>query len=158
MESESETRAQVSADGACDEIEKQAAVFIESADGIEQRLLSKSLQEALFHCAGFNTELSSAELRRKFRHTLRREGSASIVQQFLAFYLFNFVWFHTGESFRSQAWTSAEFESDLQNAEKYCQRIVADSWNSGEVQAEALDLVTARRIIQKIEERLCGAG
>lgn len=161
MELESKTRlsvlaAKISAADACDEIEKQAAVFIERAEEIEGRLLSKSLQEALFYCAGFNTDLSHGELRRKFRRTLRREGSATIAQRFLAFYLFNFVWFHTGESFRSQAWTSAEFESDLQNADKLCQRIVTDSWNSTDVRPGPLDIVTARRIIRRIEERLRG--
>jgi hypothetical protein len=163
MESESETRPAVltgkgSPDEGCDVIEKQAAAFIEGDDDIERRLLSKSLQEVLFYCAAFNTDLGYAELQRKFRQTVRRESAASIAQRFLAFYLFNFVWFHTGESFRSQAWTSAEFETDMQNAEKLCQRIVLVSWGSADVPPGVLSLMTARRVIRLIDERLRGGA
>jgi hypothetical protein len=163
MESESETRlpvvtGRVSAGEACDVIEKQAAAFIGGAQGIERRLLSKSLQEVLFYCAAFNTDLGDAELQRKLRLTLRREGAASISQRFLAFFLFNFVWFWAGESFRSQAGTPAEFEADMQNTERFCQRIVADSWSSAEIPPGALNLMTARRVVRIIDERLGGSS
>jgi hypothetical protein len=163
MESQSETRlAALPGEGSPDEgfdlIEKQAAAFIEGADRIEGRLLSKSLQEVLIHCAAFNMDLGYAELQKKFRQTVRREGAAKIAQRFLAFYVFNFAWFHTGESLRSQAQTSADFEADMQNAEKYCQRIVADSWGSADVPPGALNLMTARRVIRLIDERLRGSA
>ena len=163
MESESETRPAVltgkgSPDEGCDVIEKQAAAFIEGDDDIERRLLSKSLQEVLFYCAAFNTDLGDAELQRKLRLTLRREGAASISQRFLAFFLFNFVWFWAGESFRSQAGTPAEFEADMQNTERFCQRIVADSWSSAEIPPGALNLMTARRVVRIIDERLGGSS
>src|SRR5262249_9507643 len=38
-------------------VENIAESLIESATGIERKLLSKSLQEALFYCSGFDAEL-----------------------------------------------------------------------------------------------------
>jgi hypothetical protein len=139
-----------------DAIEQIAETLIEGTTGIERQLLSKSLQETIFQCSGFVMDLSHFELRNRVRKFLRREGPATILQRFLSSYFFNFVWFHTGESFRARAWTPATFENDMEMVEELCRKAVAETWKSSERTVRQLNASAARQLIRAIEESLRG--
>jgi hypothetical protein len=139
-----------------DTIERAADSLIENASGIERQLLSKSLQETLIHCSGFSSDLTQAELRKRVRQYLRREGSAVVMQRFLSSYFFNFIWFQTSESFRTGASTTAEFENDMESVEAHCEKIAAETWKSFERTKRTLDLPGARQLVRTLEERLRG--
>jgi hypothetical protein len=139
-----------------DTIERTADSLIENASGIDRQLLSKSLQETLIHCSGFSSDLTQAELRKRVRQYLRREGSAVVMQRFLSSYFFNFVWFQTSESFRTGASTTAEFENDMESVEAHCEKIAAETWKSFERTKRTLDLPGARQLVRTLEERLRG--
>lgn len=139
-----------------DTIERTADSLIEKASGIDRQLLSKSLQETLIHCSGFAADLTPEELRKRIRQYLRREGSGLVIQRFLSSYFFNFIWFHTGESFRTRASTTAEFENDMESVEAHCEKIVAETWKSFERTKHALDVPGARQVVRTLEERLRG--
>jgi hypothetical protein len=114
------------------------------------------MQEAIFECSGFGVDLSHLELRRKVRQFRRSEGRDLIIQRFLSFYFFNFIWFHTGESFRRRAWSTAAFEHDIESVEELCRKVVAEVWISCECEPGPLSVSTARHLIHSIEERLLG--
>ena len=139
-----------------DTIERTADSLIENASGIDRQLLSKSLQETLIHCSGFAADLTPEELRKRVRQYLRREGSRLVIQRFLSSYFFNFIWFQTSESFRTQASTTAEFENDMESVQAHCEKIVAETWKSFERTKRALDLPGARQLVRTLEERLRG--
>ena len=137
-----------------DPIQQIAESLIEGADGTERLLLSKSLQEALFYCVGFKTELSYPDVRRRIKQFLAREGSAALLQRFLSLHFFNFVWFQIGESFRAQAWTPATFEKDLEAVEAICEKAVAACWKASDLTNKPLTATAARQLVRAIEDRL----
>lgn len=159
LETEEGTRsrrapAKASADEDSDGIERVAESLIENVSGIDRRLLSKSLQETLIHCSGFAAELTQNELRKRIRQFLKSESSAFMMRRFLSSYFFNFIWFQTGESFRTRAWTTAEFESDMESVEAHCDKIVAETWKSCERTRRPLDVAGARQLTRTLERRL----
>jgi hypothetical protein len=141
---------------ASDAIEQIAETFIEASTGNDRQLLSKSLQEAMFECSGFAMDLNHLELRKKVRQFRRSQGPALIIQRFLSFYFFNFIWFNTGEAFRTRAWSTAAFEHDMERVEELCRKVVAEVWISRESAEGPLNASTARYLIHSIEERLLG--
>src|SRR5215470_1799341 len=100
---------------------------------LERQLLLKSLQETLFYCVGFDPELRYPEVLHRIRQYLARQGPEAIFQRFLALHFFNFIWYHTGESFRVLAWTADAFEKDMETVERLCQKAVMAEWNCSEV-------------------------
>jgi len=145
--------AKASAERNSDAIERAAESLIENVSGIDRQLLSKSLQETLIHSSGFDVDLTQNELRKRVRQFLKRESSAFMVRRFLSSYFFNFIWFQTGESFRTRAWTTAEFENDMESVEAHCDKIVAETWKSCEQTRPPLDVAAARQLIRTLEER-----
>ena len=137
-----------------DALERAAESFIENVYGIERGLLSKSLQETLIHCSGFAVDLTQNELRKRVRQFLKRESSAFMLRRFLSSYFFNFIWFQTGEAFRTRAWTRAEFENAMKKVEAYCKKIVAETFKSCERTRRPPDVAATRRLIRTLEERL----
>jgi len=119
--------AKASADKDSDSIERVAESLIENVSGIDRQLLSKSLQETLIHSSGFVVDLTQNELRKRVRQFLKRESSAFMIRRFLSSYFFNFIWFQTGESFRTRAWTTAEFENDMESIEAHYNKIVTET-------------------------------
>jgi hypothetical protein len=146
--------AKASADKDSDAIARVAESLIENVSGIDRQLLSKSLQETLIHCSGFVVDLTQNELRKQVRQFLKRESSAFMIRRFLSSYFFNFIWFQTGESFRTRAWTTAEFENDMDSVEAHCDKIVAETWKSCQQTRPPLDVVAARQLIRTLEKRL----
>jgi hypothetical protein len=137
-----------------DPIQQIAESLIEGTDRTERLLLSKSLQETLFYCIGFNPELRYPEVRRRIKQSLAREGTAAILQRFLTFHFFNFVWFQIGESFRAIAWTSSDFERDMETVEALCQKAVSVSWKTSSDTNKQLTVTAARQLARAIEDRL----
>jgi len=137
-----------------DAIERVAESLIEDVSGIDRRLLSKSLQETLIHCSGFAVDLTQNELSKRVRQFLKRESSAFMMRRFLSSYFFNFIWFQTGESFRTRAWTTAEFENDMESVEAHCDKIVAETWQSCEWTRRPLNVAAARQLTRTLEKRL----
>ena len=85
----------------------------------EADLLSKSLQEALFYCVGFDANISSAEFSKKFGRYLKRHGTGPFIQRFLSLFFFNYVWSETRESFMAMAETPSEFKKDMESVERH---------------------------------------
>ena len=137
-----------------DLIEEIAEGLIEGETGIERKLLSKSLQETLFCCLGFRTDLDYSQFRTQFIRYLERQGASSFIQRFLSLYFFNFVWLHTGESFRTLARNSDSFSKDMERVEYVCQKAVAANWKLFEQTHRLLDSSSARELICNIEQRL----
>ena len=140
-----------------DVIETIATSLVEHAAGIERDLLSKSLQETLLSCAGFDTDIDYQQIESRLARFLARRGKGSLIQRFLSLYFFNSVWFETGESFRALAPTSASFENDMDEVDKMCQRVVASTWKSHQLKTRPLDMSAAQELVQNIEEQLRGA-
>ena len=139
-----------------DPIRQIAENLIELASGIERQLLSKSLQELLFHCVKFETGLTAAQIKLRLKRFLDHERRSAFLQRFLSLYFFNHVWFHTAESFRAAALTSQVFEEEMEGVEKICERIVASALKSHEQVERVLDRTAAEQLIHNIEERLRG--
>jgi hypothetical protein len=137
-------------------IENIAESLIQSADGFERRLLSKSLQETLLYCIGLDTRITRAQLKVRLAEFLKRKGPAVLIQQFLSLCFFNFVWFQTSDSFRASAETDSAFEKDIENVERLCERAVASSWEAYESIQRPLDSPAAKELIRNIENRLRG--
>src|SRR5215475_13587997 len=159
LETEADTQSRrvpekASAGKESDAIERVAESLIENVSGIDRRLLSKSLQETLIHCSGFAVDLTQDELRKRVRQFLKRESSAFMLRRFLSSYFFNFIWFQTGEAFRTRAWTRAEFENAMKKVEAYCKKIVAETFKSCGRTRRPPDVGAARRLIRTLEERL----
>ena len=142
---------------ASDAVESIAESLIEGAVGSERKLLSKSLQEALYYCVDFDSGIGSAEFKTRFLRYLNRYGAASFIRKFLSFFFFNFVWSEAGESFRALAWTSDAFEKDMESIDEICQRIVAASWKSFQRTQRRLDRSAAGELARSIELQLRGA-
>jgi hypothetical protein len=99
-------------------------------------------------------DLTQNELRKRVWQFLKRERSAFMMRRSRSSYFFNFIWFQTGESFRTRAWTTAEFENNMQSVEAHCDKIVAENWRSCEHTRRPLDVAAARQLIRTLEERL----
>jgi hypothetical protein len=139
-----------------DLIERISECLIDGASGVERKLLSKSLQEALLYCSGFETEIDYSEFKSRFMRYLNSRGASAFIRRFLSFYFFNFVWFHTGESFRALAWTSDSFAKDISNVERICEKVVASAWKSFRRTQRDLDSSAALELIRGIEEHFRG--
>lgn len=137
-------------------VENIADALIKTASGVDRKLLSKSLQEALFYCSGFDAELDYALFRTRFVRHIDRYGTSPFIQRFLSLYFFNVVWFHTSDAFQAQATTSQSFTRDMEGVERICQRVVSASWRSFEQTNRSLDSVSARKLVRNIEHALRG--
>jgi hypothetical protein len=139
-----------------DVIEVIAESLIENARGAERRLLLKSLEEALFYAVDFAAEIDYPQFKTRFTRYLHRHGTSSILQRFLSLYFFNFVWYHTGESFRALAATSDSFAQDIESVERLCQKTVTSAWRSFETSQQFVDLSSAKELVRSIEQNLRG--
>jgi hypothetical protein len=131
-------------------MQRIAENLVEYAAGIEHQLLLKSLQEALLCCVGFDTDLTSRQIRARLKRFLDRHTKVAFLKRFLSLYFFNLVWFHTADSFRDQAVTFQRFENDMKQVEKICRRIVFGAYEHVDV----LDESAAGELIRNIERRL----
>jgi hypothetical protein len=122
--------------------------------GKEADLLSKSLQETLFYCVGFDADISPAGFADKFARYLKRRGPPPFIQRFLSLFFFNYVWSETRDSFMALAETPSDFEKDMENVERVCQRAVASIWKSFEDTRRPLSSVAAKELVRTIEKSL----
>jgi len=139
-----------------DPIRQIAENLIEHASGIERDLLLKSVQEVLFYSVNFETGLNGGQIKTRLKQFLDHEKRSTFIRQFLSFYFFNYVWYHTGESFRAWALTSQVFEKEMENVEKTCEKTVASAFKSHEREEAVLDRNAAEELIQNVEQRLRG--
>lgn len=135
---------------ACDLIQQTAENLIEYATGIERQLLSKSLQEALFSCLGFNTNLTSIRIKTRLKRFFDRHPKGAFTQRFLALYFFNCIWFYTEEGFSGEPVTSEVFEEDMKELDRICKRVVLAACKHADVLHES----AAENLIRNIEQRL----
>jgi hypothetical protein len=135
-----------------DLIRNIAENLIEQASGVDRDLLSKSLQETLLYITGLDPEIDYFEIKTRLGRFLSSHGKASLIEQFLSFCIFNFVWFYVGESFQDEAGTVETFEKDMESVEQVCQRIVASTWRSYD--SRQLDTTAAGSLIRSIETQL----
>ncbi len=137
-------------------LERIALQLIQNAPSLEKLLLSKSLQETLFYCLSCDTDLGPLQIRNRMRHFLSENDKSSVLQRFLTLFFFNFIWFHTGESFRTLAPTSSAFEEDMESVERVCGRVVNSVWESLKLAEKPQELPTARKLVRQIEQQLRG--
>jgi len=137
-------------------VEQIAEDLTSSASGTERKLLSKSLQEAIYYGVRFDTKIDFDEFNVRLSRYLHRWGIGTLIRRFLCLFFFNFVRFHIGESLRELSGTTAEFESYSQDLERVCQRAVGPVWLSFEKTNRSLDLRAANKIMSDIEHRLRG--
>jgi hypothetical protein len=133
-------------------IKNIAESLIEQASGTEWVLLSKSLQETLLYCTGIDMDLDYLEIKARLTGYLASRGRANLIEQFLCFCVFNFVWFQVGDSFRATAETPVSFEEDLDDVERICQKIVASAWPP--YASSPLDKNSAEKLIRIIDQQL----
>jgi hypothetical protein len=126
------------------------------ATGVERKLLSKSIQETLFYCVGFHADIDYSRFKTQLIRYVDRQGESSFMQRFLSLYFFNFVWFHTGESFRNLARTCDSFSKDMEFVERVCKKAVASKWKSFEQTHRLLDSTAAKELVRNIEQHLRG--
>jgi hypothetical protein len=139
-----------------DSIRVIADSLSENASGIERDLLSKSLQETLLYCTGIDLELDYAEIKVRVLRFLSTKGRPALIEQFLSLCFFNLVWFHIGDSFRTDARTLDSFERDIDRVDKICQKIAASMWSSFESRDGELGPGAAEELVRSIEDRLRG--
>jgi hypothetical protein len=138
-----------------DLVEQIAADLIGgTARGTERKLLSKSLQEAMYYAVRFETNLDYNELNARLSQYLHRWGTRTFIIRFLSLFFFNFIRFHTSESLRALAKDPAEFEQFLGEIDLVCHRRVASVWRSFEKTNQPLDLRAAKKLVSDIEQRL----
>ena len=133
-----------------------ALMITAGTSGIEAELLRKSVQEVLFQIGGTELELTRPELEERVVSFLRRRGSAGLIRRFLSLHVFNIVWFQTGDSFRSLAWTPKSFVSDMERVERACQQVVQRTWRSLKISGP-LDRSSAGQLVEQLSNRLTGA-
>jgi hypothetical protein len=134
----------------CDLIPQIAESLIEYAPGTERQLLSRSLQEALFCCLGFDTDLTSTQIKTRLKRFFRRHTPGAFIQQFLSLYFFNCVCFHTADWFSDQGVTPRVFEKDMEELDRICQKAVVGAYKHVSVLSEP----AAEELIRNIEHRL----
>jgi len=135
---------------ACALLQQIGEDLVDNGTGIEHQLLSKSLQETLFSCLGFDTDLTSTQIKTRLKRFLDRHTRAVFIQRFLSLYFFNCVWFRAVESFTGQAISSQVFEKDMEELDRICKRAVTGVYDRIEVLNES----AAEELIRNIEERL----
>ena len=135
---------------ACDLIQRIAENLIEYATEIERQLLLKSLQEALFCCLGFDSDLTSTQINTRLKRFLDRRTKAAFIKRFLSLYFFNCVWFHSEEWFSDQSVTSQVFEKDMEELDRICKKAVVGAYEHVDVLNES----AAQELIRNIEQRL----
>jgi|SRR5579862_5166045 len=133
-----------------DSIEQIAENLVEPASGIERQLLLKSVQEALYYCVGFATNLTAPQITMSVKRWLAHHGQAALLQRFLSLYFFNAIWLHTAEVFRGQAITVEALERDLQQLEQVCHEAIGEAYE----QIETLEAASAEQLLRAIEQRL----
>lgn len=138
-------------------IEEIADSLTSHAGGIEQNLLSKSLQEALFPCLEADADGDGWQFKMRLTRRLANDGAASILQQFLSLYFFNFVWFETAEFFQADAWTAADLEKDIKDVEAVCRHVVDAAWTQFARKQPELQAFAAQELIAGIEQELRGS-
>src|SRR5262245_51552452 len=139
-----------------DPTERIAESLIANANGTERRLLSKSLQEALYDAVRFDADIAEAQLITRISRYLRRRGASAFIRRFLSLFFFNIVQFETGKSFRGLAQSSQAFEKHLEYFDRICPQTVASIWKSFEETKRPLDLTAATELVRQIEQRLGG--
>jgi hypothetical protein len=135
---------------ACDLIQQIAENLIDYAIGIERELLLKSLQEALFCCLGFDTNLTSLQIKTRLKRFLDRHTKAAFIRRFLSLYFFNLIWLHTGEWLSDESVTSKMLEKDIDELDRICKRAVVWAYK----QVDVLNESAAEELIRNIEQRL----
>ena len=125
--------------------------------GVEGDLVRKSLQESFYQIVGTAPELGRAKLAERLVSFLRRRGTAGLVQSFLSLHVFNIVWFQTSDAFRSLSSTPDSFLHKMHDVERTCHRIVDSIWRKQQ-RSGPLDIVGARLLVQRLQERLIGGS
>jgi len=142
--------------GSIDAIAHIAESLIEGGKELERQLLSKSLQETLYYCIGFSSDLTGLKAGKKLKQFMARQSAAWVVQQFLSLYFFNFVWHHISDEVRAAAPSSSAFEEDLQDTEQLCRDVVEALSESVDLTRRPLDLASVKKLVRNIETRLRG--
>ncbi len=139
-----------------DPIEQIAENVIDRAGGLERDLLLKSIQELLFYSVNFETGLNLEQITSRLKGLLDQEKRFAFMRQFLCFYVFNYVWFYTSDSFRALSSTSPLFEKEMEQVEKICERMVTSALKPYEQAESVWDRTAVEEVIQKIEKQLRG--
>jgi len=124
------------------------------ARGTERKLLSKSLQEAIYYAVRFDPDLDHDEFYARLSRYLRRFGMGTFMRRFLSLFFFNLIRIHTSESFRAVAKDPVEFEHYLAEIDRVCRRRVVSIWKSFEKSKQPLDLRAAKKLVAHIEHSL----
>jgi hypothetical protein len=135
-------------------IEGIAESLITYVNESERKLLSKSLQEALYYSTGFEANIDYSQFKTRLSRYLLRRGASAFIRRFLSLFFFNFVRFESGESFRRLATSSKAFEEYVEDLDRICQQTVATVWKSFEKKKRPMDLLAAAELVSKIEQRL----
>jgi hypothetical protein len=133
-----------------------AIAITAGTSGIEAELLRKSVQEVFLEVAGPDAELTPSEFRARVVQFLHRRGPAGFIRRFLSLHLFNTVWFQTGDSFRSVAWSTKAFVSDMERVERACQHVVQSTWRSLKISG-GLNASAAGLLVERLSSRLSRA-
>jgi len=136
--------------------EKIAETLIQNPNAPEQPLLSKSLQEALFYFNGFESEVDYARFKSRILRHIERQGASAFCRRFLSLFFFNFVWFHTGESFSVVTPSPDSLSKEIQGVERVCNRIVDSIWSAFEGTKKSLDSATASKLVSQIDRAMRG--
>jgi uncharacterized protein (DUF2164 family) len=139
-----------------DPTKRIAEILIANASAAERRLLSKSLEEALYYAVRFDADITEAQLITRLSQYLSRRGASAFIRRFLSLFFFNFVQYETGESFRGLARSSQAFEKHIEDLDRVCRQTVASIWKSFEKAKRPLDLPAATELVRQIEQRLRG--
>src|SRR5215813_7900801 len=83
-----------------DPTKRIAESLIANASATERRLLSKSLQEALYCAVRFDADIAEAQLITRLSQYLNRWGAFAFIRRFLSLFFFHFFYFETGKYFR----------------------------------------------------------
>ena len=141
-----------------DAVEEVAEYLIQNGRSTERKLVSKTLQELLYYCAGFNTDLDYSQLRARLARYLKRRHVATFLKKFLSQYFFNYVWFETGDSFRALSRNRESFEQHMMQVERFCHKVVASTWKAfAKGRPLILDSMVAAELVKSIERQLRGA-
>jgi len=130
-----------------------AIAMTAGTSGVEAELLRKSVQEVFLEIAGPDSDLTRSELGEKVVQFIHRRGPAGLTRRFLSLHLFNTVWFQTGDSFRSVAWSSKAFVSDMERVERACQQVVQSTWRSLKISG-GLNPSSAGLLVERLSSRL----
>lgn len=137
-----------------DVVERIAESIVENAPGIERKLLSKSLQEALLYCIRFDPALDYARFKTRFSRHVNRQGTSAFMQRFLSLFFFNQVWFQVSDAFQSATKNADSLSKDLKSVEAICRHVVREAWESYEQTSASLDARSAKKLIDTITRSL----